>query len=316
MDEYALVRTQVPKVEEHQVGSDVIDRKCRCLLKAHALRHQEGVCGRHHYYFLPHTAPVQNQDLITHLQTRKQKRSRNIWTTALECFNNVPFSVSCHSHYSGAATMLNIRQTLRMHSRICDNDQRICMVICSLAVLRSVGSFYFIFLQFFLARQSPSCTDLGDLLCMLCCHYPSRKLAYRNKIFEPVLLASWTVLLIFILEQINVLHLESFDNISCNWKSFNYLGDKHTQIQENSMSRLPLLPLEWRDTRNANTFVAHKSEPPLVSLCSWNWATVVCCIVEPTQDIALSNWKFTVSCMLLWANHPCLFLFSFLFFFF
>lgn len=62
---------------------------------------------------------------------KTEKRSRNIWTTALECFNNnVPFSVSCHSHYSGAATMLNIRQTLRVHSRRCDNDQWIGMVIC------------------------------------------------------------------------------------------------------------------------------------------------------------------------------------------
>lgn len=73
MDKYALVGTQVPKVEEHHVGGDVIDRKCRRLLKAHALGHQEGVCGRHHNYFLPQTAAIQNQNLITHLQTWKEK---------------------------------------------------------------------------------------------------------------------------------------------------------------------------------------------------------------------------------------------------
>lgn len=112
MDEYALVGTQVPKVEEHQVGGDVINRKCRCLLKAHALRHQEGVCGGHHYYFLPHTAPVQNQDLITNLQTRKEKETfKEHWKTALECFsNNMPFSVLRHSYHSSAATILSIRQ--------------------------------------------------------------------------------------------------------------------------------------------------------------------------------------------------------------
>lgn len=72
MDEYTLVGTQVPKVEKHHVGSDVIDRKCRRLLEAHAFGHQKCVCGFHHHHFLPQSAAVQNKYLITHLWTRRK----------------------------------------------------------------------------------------------------------------------------------------------------------------------------------------------------------------------------------------------------
>lgn len=99
MDQYTLVGTQVPKIEEHHVGGDVIDRKCCRLLKAHALGHQEGVCGRHHYYFLPQAAAIQNQNLIAHLQMRKEKETfKEHLENRLECFsNNMPFSVLHHS---------------------------------------------------------------------------------------------------------------------------------------------------------------------------------------------------------------------------
>lgn len=73
VDKDALVGPQVAKVEQHHVGSDVVDRKGCGLLEAHALRDEEGVAGRHHCHLLPEPKAVQHHHLITHLEEKTQE---------------------------------------------------------------------------------------------------------------------------------------------------------------------------------------------------------------------------------------------------
>lgn len=68
MDEDALVGSQVAKVKQHHVSGDVVDRKSRCLLEAHALRDEEGVVGRYHRHLLPQPEAAQNHHLVSHLE--------------------------------------------------------------------------------------------------------------------------------------------------------------------------------------------------------------------------------------------------------
>lgn len=53
VDEDTLVGSQVSKVKQDHVGSDVVDKKSSCFLKAHPLRHQESLTGWHVHDFLP-----------------------------------------------------------------------------------------------------------------------------------------------------------------------------------------------------------------------------------------------------------------------
>lgn len=53
MDEDTLVGSQVSKVKQNHVGSDVVNKKSSSLLEAHPLRHWEGVTGWHIHHFLP-----------------------------------------------------------------------------------------------------------------------------------------------------------------------------------------------------------------------------------------------------------------------
>lgn len=73
MDEDALVGPQVAKIKQHHVGSDIVDRKGCCLLKAHALWDEEGVACRHHRHLLPEPKAVQHHHLITDLEQKAQE---------------------------------------------------------------------------------------------------------------------------------------------------------------------------------------------------------------------------------------------------
>lgn len=53
VDEDTLVGSQISKVKQNHVGSDVVDKKSSSFLEAHPLRHWEGVTGRHIHHFLP-----------------------------------------------------------------------------------------------------------------------------------------------------------------------------------------------------------------------------------------------------------------------
>lgn len=70
MNEDTLVGPQVAKVKQHHIGSDVVDREGCCLLKAHALRDEEGVVCRHHRHLLPQPEAVQHHHLVTDLEQK------------------------------------------------------------------------------------------------------------------------------------------------------------------------------------------------------------------------------------------------------
>lgn len=74
MDEDALVGSQVAKVEQHHVGSDVVDREGGSLLEAHALGDEEGVVCWCHHHLLPQPKAVQHHYLVTDLKQRVQNR--------------------------------------------------------------------------------------------------------------------------------------------------------------------------------------------------------------------------------------------------
>lgn len=75
MDEDALARPQVAKIKQHHIGGDIVDRKGRRLLEAHALRDEEGVARWHRRHLLPEPKAIEHHHLITDLEQKKHKKT-------------------------------------------------------------------------------------------------------------------------------------------------------------------------------------------------------------------------------------------------
>lgn len=73
MNQDALVGSQVAEVEQHHVGSDVVDGEGCCLLKAHALWDEEGVGCRDRRHLLPQAEAAQHHHLIADLEHKTQE---------------------------------------------------------------------------------------------------------------------------------------------------------------------------------------------------------------------------------------------------
>lgn len=73
MDQDTLAWLQVGRLEQHQVGGEVVDGQRSPLLKAHLLGHGEGVASGHNDHFLVHAAADQHDDPIPHLREGREE---------------------------------------------------------------------------------------------------------------------------------------------------------------------------------------------------------------------------------------------------
>lgn len=78
VDQDTLARPQIGHLKQHHVGGQVVYRQSGTFLKAHLLRHGEGVDGGHNNHILPHATAPHHDDTIPHLR-EDRRREREGW---------------------------------------------------------------------------------------------------------------------------------------------------------------------------------------------------------------------------------------------